>query len=81
LAFALKRILNQPEVSILMDTPYRMKKLVDELAAINPHRVAFIAIELNQENESLLRGTLKKLNQILEKEKKEFVLVIGPKNE
>lgn len=79
--FALKRILAQPEVSILMDTPYRMKKLVDELAAINPHRVAFIAIELNQENESLLRGTLKQLNQKLKKEKKEFVLVIGPKNE
>lgn len=76
---AVKRISHQSEVSVIMDTPYRMKKLIDELAESNPHRMAFIGIELNQEDEKLVRGSLKSLSEKLQKEKKEFVMVIGPK--
>lgn len=75
---AVKRISNQKEVSVIMDTPYRMKKLIDELAQANPSRVAFIGIELNQDDETLLRSTLKQLSEKLKKEKKEFVIVLGP---
>jgi len=77
---AIKRIVNQNEVSVIMDTPYRMKKLVDELADANPERMAFIGIELNQEDEKLVRAPLKELSSQLQKEKKEFVLVLGPKS-
>jgi 16S rRNA (cytidine1402-2'-O)-methyltransferase len=77
----LKTILNQKEVSVIMDTPYRMKKLLEQLADMNPNRSAFIGIELNQENEKLLRGSLKELNNKIPKEKKEFVMVIGPKHD
>ncbi len=79
-AKAVKRIANQSEVSVIMDTPYRMKKLIDELARANPDRYAFIGIELNQENERLVRATLGELSQKLAKEKKEFVMVVGPKS-
>lgn len=79
-AKAVKRIANQSEVSVIMDTPYRMKKLIDELARANPERMSFIGIELNQENERLVRGTLGDLSSKLAKEKKEFVMVVGPKN-
>ena len=73
----LKRILNEKSVSILMDTPYRMKKLISELSEINPYREGFLAMELNQPEEKLLRGTLKYLNDSIEKEKKEFILVLN----
>ena len=75
----LKKILNQNDVSVVMDTPYRMKKLIEEMALINPSRSAFIGIELNQEEEKLIRGSLSDLNKQIPKEKKEFVVVIGPK--
>ena len=74
----LKRILKNPIVSILMDTPYRMKKLIDELAAINPDRVVFLGIELNQPHEKLLRGPLREVSKGVPKEKKEFIIVLGP---
>jgi 16S rRNA (cytidine1402-2'-O)-methyltransferase len=73
-----KRVALQKEVTILMDTPYRMKKFIDELAAVNPNRQAFLAVELNQENEYLTRDSLLNLSKNLEKEKKEFILVLGP---
>lgn len=79
-AKAVKRIANQSEVSVIMDTPYRMKKLIDELARANSERMAFIGIELNQENERLVRGSLGDLSKKLAKEKKEFVMVVGPKS-
>jgi len=74
----LKRILKNPIVSILMDTPYRMKKLVDELANINPEREVFLGIELNQPHEKLKRGPLIEVSKGLPKEKKEFIIVLGP---
>lgn len=73
---ALKRILRSNDVSIIMDTPYRLKKLIDEMSEINPSRMAFIGLELNQENERLYRGSLKELSKKIEKEKKEFVIVV-----
>jgi 16S rRNA (cytidine1402-2'-O)-methyltransferase len=76
----LQRIMQQKETMVLMDTPYRMKKLIDELALIDGKREAMIAIELNQSNERLFRASLSKLAKKIEKEKHEFVLVIGPKN-
>lgn len=79
-AKAVKRIVHQNEVSVIMDTPYRMKKLIDELAEANPSRMAFIGIELNQDDERLVRAPLKQLSEKLAKEKKEFVMVLGPKS-
>lgn len=77
---AIKRISHQSEVSVIMDTPYRMKKIIDELADSNPNRIGFIGLELNQDDELLLRGTLRQLSQKLKKEKKEFIIVLGPKS-
>lgn len=77
---ALKKMMQQLDTMILMDTPYRMKKLVDELAQIDKNREACIALELNKSSERLIRGPLYKLCKAVNKEKKEFILVIGPKH-
>lgn len=74
----IKRVLKQKCVSIIMDTPYRLKKLIDELAAISPQREVFIGLDLNASNELLLRGKLQSIQKKLGKEKREFVLLLGP---
>jgi 16S rRNA (cytidine1402-2'-O)-methyltransferase len=75
----LKRIMNQKEVSIIMDTPYRLKKLIEELNSIAPNREVFLGMDLNTSHEELIRLPLNKLNKRVEKSKREFVIVIGPK--
>lgn len=74
----LKRILKSQQMSIIMDTPYRLKKLIDEMAEINPNRIVFLGLELNKEGETLLRTSLGNLAQKIQKDKKEFILIVGP---
>lgn len=72
----LKRIMKQKDVSIVMDTPYRMKKLLEELMNINPNRVGFLGMDLNKESEELHKGSLASLFKKAPDEKKEFILVL-----
>jgi 16S rRNA (cytidine1402-2'-O)-methyltransferase len=78
-AKALKRIMNSSDVSILMDTPYRLKKMLEELAKLDGEREAFVGLDLNHATEELMRDKLTKLNNKVDKSKREFVLVVGPK--
>ncbi len=72
--------LNHPV--ILMDTPYRMITLINDIDAKIPDRNIFVAINLSTENEKYFRGTSRQTaDQILqhfgkEKPKAEFVLVL-----
>ena len=74
----LKRILRQKDVSILMDTPYRMVKMIEELKEHNLKREIFLGIDLNKKSEILIRGTVKQVLQKMPKDKREFILIIGP---
>lgn len=74
----LKKILSSKDVSIIMDTPYRLNSLIDEMKSINPDRKVFVGINLNCSDEVLYRDTLAKLN--IEKQKNEFILIVGPKS-
>jgi 16S rRNA (cytidine1402-2'-O)-methyltransferase len=77
----MKRELKRPETLIWMETPYRLKKLIEELDKSKIDREIFLACDLGAVNELLIRGStstiLKKLDG---QEKREFVLVIAPKN-
>lgn len=67
------------ELIVLMDTPYRLKKLLSECAETFPHPTyAVVAFELTTEKENFYRGTLQTLAGKAEKEnlKGEFVLLI-----
>ena len=72
----LKRILKQKEVSILMDTPYRLKKLLDEIEQIMPQRRVFLGLDLNQPTEELLRGYVTVIRKRLKDIKREFILIL-----
>lgn len=77
----LRQELKRPETLIMMETPYRLKKLLEELQKLNTDRLLFLGCDLNGADELLLRGTAGQLKQKLgEQEKREFVMVIAPRN-
>ncbi len=61
---------------VLMDTPYRLKKTLNDLAEHFPKRRALLALNLSQESEVLLEGPGEKLLNELPFEKAEFMLLI-----
>jgi 16S rRNA (cytidine1402-2'-O)-methyltransferase len=71
----LQRISKNNQTTILMDTPYRLNKLLIEIQEIMPEREVFLGIDLNKESELLVRGLSKDIK--LEKMKREFIMVLG----
>lgn len=75
----MKKELKRPETLVWMETPYRLKKLLGELASLEQKREIFLALDLGSPQEELLRGKADKISATIpEKEKREFVLLIGP---
>lgn len=75
----MKKELNRPETLVWMETPYRLKKLLDEVAETQVKREVFLALDLGSSIEQLLRGRPDQIASLIEdKEKREFVLIIGP---
>ncbi len=73
----IKRVLNQKEMTILMDTPYRLKKLLEELRLHNCNRIIFLGLDLNSDKETLLRGDISFILNNITDFKREFILILG----
>lgn len=74
----MKGELRRKETQVWMETPYRLKKLLEELEKLSPKRELFLGMDLGGSEEKLLRGEAHVLNaQVSEGEKREFVLVIS----
>lgn len=76
-AQALEKLKELDQTMILMDTPYRLKKLLEEVAEKLPGRELFLALDLNGENELLLRGSASSIFNGLDRAKGEFILIIS----
>lgn len=74
----LKRIASMREAVVLMDTPYRLKRLLEEIGEKIPGREVFLGLDLNFSTEKCLRGDAKKLLSELEDLKREFILILAP---
>lgn len=75
----MKKELKRPETLIWMETPYRLKKILEELAALEGKREVFLALDLGSPSEELRRGKADRISSSVQvSEKREFVLVIGP---
>ena len=62
---------------ILMDTPYRLNRLLDEIgSAYGKGRRITLACDLTLPSESIFRGTIKQVQQKVTDRKAEFILVI-----
>ncbi|MBY0516693.1 MAG: hypothetical protein K2P81_07290 [Bacteriovoracaceae bacterium] len=78
---AIQEVWKSRETQILMETPYRRQKFLEELLKSRPqnqkNRRVFIALELNGQKELLVRGELSEvIKKCQELEKLEYVLVI-----
>ncbi len=73
----IKEILSARKTSILMDTPYRLKSLLEQMNEINSNANICLCLDLNNPEEQLIRGTVKFVNSKIEKCKREFVIVVG----
>lgn len=76
---SLKSILQQKNSSILMDTPYRLKRVLEEMQSLwgSSKKKIFVGMDLGSENEELRRGTPKDLLGQISEFKREFVIVVS----
>lgn len=75
----MKAELKSPDALVWMETPYRLKKLMEDLLATQVKREIFLALDLGSPQEKLLRGSVAfLLKDPSLQEKREFVMVIGP---
>lgn len=76
-ATALKRLFRLSIPVILMDTPYRMGKLLAEsMQAFGRKQIAFLAMDLTLPREKVLCNTLENLVSQTQGRKAEFILII-----
>jgi len=69
------RSINVPIV--LMDTPYRLTKLLDEVSkTFGKKRLITLAVNITMENEQYYRGTVEEVTSVLTNPKAEFILVV-----
>jgi 16S rRNA (cytidine1402-2'-O)-methyltransferase len=76
----IKNVLARKETSILMDTPYRLKRLLEELKEAWSNKVnkeIFVALSLGEDNETLLLGTPDKILSQITEHKQEFILIVS----
>jgi len=74
----IKRIAQMRDAVVLMDTPYRLKRLLEEISEKIPGREVFLGLDLNFPTEKCLRGDAKKILSDLEDFKREFILILAP---
>jgi 16S rRNA (cytidine1402-2'-O)-methyltransferase len=79
---ALSQLSKKTHAFIIMDTPYRFKKLCDELGRFIPSRLALLGMNLTQENEQVIEAPTEDLHKQLETwpVKPEFMILIYPAN-
>lgn len=76
---AIDAIKSSPCAVILMDTPYRLQKILSELNVAMPSARLVLGADLTTDEETVLEGTAQEILARLGKDKAEFVLMILPK--
>ena len=73
-----RELIENEATLVLMDTPYRLVKTLEELKTnLKRKREVFLALDLNSEDEELLRGGPSQLIKKLKNKKREFVIIIA----
>lgn len=77
-ARALKDLTKEKRAIIIMDTPYRLKKTLNDMKDHFSQRRFLLTMNLSQEEEIILEGSIDKLISGLRADKAEFMLLIYP---
>ncbi|MGE0764469.1 MAG: SAM-dependent methyltransferase [Bdellovibrionales bacterium] len=80
-ASAIKELKGEMRPIILMDTPYRLGRLLEELAEKMPERLATIGMDLTSEKEAVKVAPLAQLAKIFAETKAEFLLLLHGQNQ
>lgn len=73
----IQRLSKIQDAIVVMDTPYRLKLTLEQLAQSMPNRKAILGCDLTTEIELVLEDTLTKIkSKIMDDEKREFILLI-----
>ncbi len=64
---------------VLMDTPYRLKKMLDECCLHLSDRRMLLVLDLSQESETVLEGSPSSIRQQLAIDKAEFMILVYAK--
>lgn len=64
---------------VVMDTPYRLQKMIEELKTHLPDRKILLAMNLTQENEQVLEGKPREIATRIANPKAEFMVLIYAK--
>lgn len=80
---ALKELARETRALIVMDTPYRLEKLLSELATAVPTRLATLGCDFTSQKEKIYQGTLPELVKVwaakpAEEKKAEFMILLHP---
>lgn len=73
-----KKIKSDSNAVIIMDTPYRLKKTLEETLQHFPSRNILLALNISQDDECILEGRPAYVLQNLNYDKAEFMLLIYP---
>ncbi|AFY02712.1 16S rRNA (cytidine(1402)-2'-O)-methyltransferase [Bdellovibrio bacteriovorus] len=77
-ARALKELTKEKRAIILMDTPYRLKKTLNDMKEHFSQRRFLLTMNLSQEEEVVIEGPIDKLIGGLKADKAEFMLLMYP---
>lgn len=77
-ARALKELTKEKRAVILMDTPYRLKKTLNDMKEHFAQRRFLLTMNLSQEEEVVIEGAIDKLIGGLKADKAEFMLLMYP---
>lgn len=75
---ALKELTKEKRAIIVMDTPYRLKKTLNDMKEHFSNRKILLTLNLSQEDELVLEGSADKIISALPFEKAEFMILIYP---
>ncbi|WP_413586497.1 SAM-dependent methyltransferase [Bdellovibrio sp. HCB274] len=77
-AKALRDLTKEKRAIILMDTPYRLKKMLGDMKDHFPQRRMLLSLNLSQEGELNLEGTIDQITKKVPFDKAEFMLLLYP---
>ena len=76
LQFMKSLAINPKRCTVLMDTPYRLEKIMEELASVIPKRKMLLAMDLTKESELVLEGTCAELKAQVSGKEREFMILL-----
>lgn len=75
-----KKLANDSQTVILMDTPYRLQKTLQEWKSFAPQKVGLLAMDLTQETELIFEGTAEEILKQSLPNKAEFLILMYGKS-